>query len=437
MGKKEFRVSLVLFSILMLGLAYELFRDTFFKTGDFTGYALVGNLVMDGEFIYNQPKINTWPPFFSLVCVPIAILDNFNYYFVRFIWLLGSTIALYYTLSITVQLAFNRKLTIFPLNRENILTENSVSVLHWAIMVPFIIIFKYILDNLSNIQINIFMMLMALGTIYFFNKKRPGIAALILAFSISLKVYTIFLLLYFVIKREFRLVGYSLIFLTIFTVLPILVYGYEQTIEYYSFWYEHNIAVFADVGHKNQSYFSLIRRLFMHESPGMSGPLQQEIYINLFDLSLDRVKKLSYLILAPIGLYVVYLFREKLVKRNGLKAFLEYALILNAIPLLSPLAWKAYFIFLWPSFIMNYIFIFHFKNHLKKTTHLLLKTNFFLGIILTIFSSEVFVGVYFSDILEVYSTIAIGAIIIGLNLILIYKNYSKFKPSELVQTAKN
>ncbi len=432
MSKKEFRISLVLFAILMLALAYELFRDTFFKTGDFTGYALVGNLVMKGDFIYNQPNINTWPPFFSLVCVPIAILDNFNYYFVRFIWLVGSTISLYYILSIIVQLSLNRKLTIFPLKRENILTENTISVLHWAIMVPFIIIFKYILDNLSNIQINIYMMLMALGAIYYYNKKHPGIAALILAFSISLKVYTIFLLLYFVIKREYKLVGYTVLFVVIFAALPILVYGYDQTITYYSFWYEHNIAVFADVGHKNQSYFSLIRGLLMHESPGMSGPLQQEIYINIFDLSLEKVKRLSYLILAPIGLYVMYLFREKLTKRNGLKAFLEYALILNAIPLLSPLAWKAYFIFLWPSFIMSYLFIFVFKNQLKKSTHLLLKIDFFLAIVLTVFSSEIFVGPHFSDILEVYSSIAIGSIIIGLNLILIYKNYSKFKPNNLV-----
>jgi hypothetical protein len=130
---------------------------------------------------------------------------------------------------------------------------------------------------------------------------------------------------------------------------------------------------------------------------------------------------------ALVGIFIAYMFRRKLEKRDRLKPFIEYALIMNIIPMLSPLAWKAYFIFLWPSFFLNYLFIYHSSNSMGKYSSVLLKVFFYLSIVLTVFSSELFVGSYFSDVLESFSSITIGSALAGINLFIIYISYYKFK----------
>jgi hypothetical protein len=155
-------------------------------------------------------------------------------------------------------------------------------------------------------------------------------------------------------------------------------------------------------------------------------PLNKEIYVSIANLTVKQVKIISYGIIAAIGSVVIYLFRGKLTERGSLKSFIEYAFIMNIIPIISPLAWKAYFIFLFPSYFLNYLFLYQNKNTLSKTSNIFLKISYYLSILFTVFSTELFVGNYFSDILEVYSVITIGTILIAINLVVFYIHYGKF-----------
>ncbi|MBK9256381.1 MAG: DUF2029 domain-containing protein [Saprospiraceae bacterium] len=424
---KKLKFSIAIISLLLLALVYELFRDTFTKAGDFIGYVMAGNLVLEGKDIYTNPLINTWPPFFSIVSVPIALLDNFNKYFVRFLWLAGSLYAMFIIMKYTVKLVLKKDLKLYPFHVENNSFKNVTSITEWVILIPFLIIFRYVLDNLSNIQINIYMLFFAMSSIWLFVKNRHLPAALILAFSISIKVYTIFLLIYFIIKREYRIASYAILFCLIFALIPFLVFGYSQSIEYYTFWYHNAVAPFADVGHKNQSFFSMMRSLLAHESPGLNQPLNKELYINILDLPIQQVKLISYSIVFLAGLLVTYLFRNKLSDKSNLKAFLEYALILNVTPLLSPLAWKAYFIFLFPSYFMNYLLIYANPVTLGKKTALYVKLSYYISILLVVFSSELFLGGYLSDVFEAYSCITVGSILIAINLLIFHQNADEHK----------
>ncbi len=423
---KKYKFSRILLILIIIVLTFELFRDTFTKTGDFIGYVLVGNHVMKGENIYTNPLINTWPPFFSIASVPIAIVDNFNKYLVRFIWLSLSILAMYKVIKYVVKMTIRKQITLFPINNDNIFSQYKINVLHWLILVPVMVILRYWLDNLANIQINIFMLFFAVMTIYFFTQNKDILAALILAFSISLKVYTIFLLLYFIVKREYKISLFTILFTFAFASIPFLVFGIEQTLDYYSFWYHSAVEPFASVAHKNQSFFSMLRSLLTHESPGVNQPLNKEIYINILNLPLQEVKIVSYTLLAIAGAIVLFIFRKKIETRDSLKNFMEYALVLTVIPILSPLAWKAYFIFLFPAYFLNYLFIYNYKNRLNIKLYYLLKVFYFLSIILTVFSTELFLGSYWSDMMEVYSAITIGTILIAINIIIIYIFYDKF-----------
>lgn len=424
---RRYKLNLILFSVVAISILVELFRHTFTSLGDFRGYVLVGNLLLDGENIYSDPKINTWPPFFSIVSVPIALIDNFNRYLVRFLWLVGSLLAMFQIMNYSTQFGIKRRLSFFPVKSGILITEDKISVLHWIVLIPLLISLRYLIANLSYIQINVYMLFFAMYSFYTYSQGREIPGALVLAFSISIKVYTIFVLLYFLIKREFKIAAYTILFCCVFAAIPFLVFGIEQAVDYYSRWYEYTMSQFAIVGHKNQSFFSMIRSLLVHESPGLEGmPLNKAIYVNIFDLTIHQVKIISYSILALTGSVVVYLFRRKTDDRKSLRSFIEYAFILTIIPILSPISWKAYFIFLFPSYFLNYLFLYQYKNELKRSTVKYLKFSYFLSILLTVFSTELFVGNYFSDILEVFSVITIGTILIAINLLIVYMNMDKF-----------
>ena len=424
---RKYKFSLVLFGIVLFAVIFELFRHTFTSPGDFRIYVDAGNLVLNGDNIYTDPLLNTWPPFFSVVSVPIAIFDNFNKYLVRFFWLTGILIAMFQIMNYSTKLSLKRTLSLFPLKSGITITEDKISLLHWAVLVPLIIILRYLIANLSYIQINVFMLFFATFSIYLFSKSKDTLAALVLAFSISIKIYTIFLLFYFIIKREYKIAAYTILFCILFGMVPFLVFGVERATEYYSSWYNIILSPFASVGHKNQSFLSMMRSILIHESPGLGGmPLNKAIYLNLFNLTIEQVKIVSYAVVAIAGSFVLYIFRRKLDKRNSLKSFIEYAFILNIIPLLSPLAWKAYFIFLFPSYFLNYLFLFQYKNNLGKSLNIYFKVSYYVSILLTVFSSELFIGNYFSDVLEVFSVITIGSILIAVNLIIIYLNFDMY-----------
>jgi hypothetical protein len=393
--------------------------------GDFKGYTEAGNLVLQGENIYRNPKINTWPPFFSLLCVPLALADQLNPYLIRFIWLSGSIVAMYFVMQLTIQLVIKRKLTIYSLKKDILINTNALSIMHPVILIPLLIIVRFILENLANIQINIFMLLFALLSLYYFIQKKAILAALFLAFSISIKVYTIFLLLYFIFKREYKVVGYGLLFLIIFGLSPILVFGAENTVDYYRTWYNMSLVPFASAGHKNQSYFAMMHRVLMDEPSGSGQFLSRDVPGLIPDLK--QLKMVAYGIVAIIALFIAYAFRKKLEQRDSLQSLIEYVFVLNIIPILSPLAWKAYFIFLFPSYFLNVLFIFHASSTLSKQAAGLLKISFYCSVILTVFSSELFVGKHFSDVLESFSIITIGSALAALNLYLIYMNKDKFK----------
>jgi hypothetical protein len=100
---------------------------------------------------------------------------------------------------------------------------------------------------------------------------------------------------------------------------------------------------------------------------------------------------------------------------------------MNAIPLLSPLSWKAYFIFLFPSIFMNCLFIFHMSGRISRSLSTTLKASFVTAVVLAVFSSEVFVGRYFSDVMETYSAITVGSMLLIVNLMVVYANYGKYE----------
>jgi hypothetical protein len=400
-NKKSWQHWLLL--LLLLVIAVEFLRDIF-GTGDFVGYINAGNNVINGLDIYGD-YLNTWPPLFSIFSAPLALIDNLNGVLNRAIWLAASIWALYWIIKISAELILKKEM-LLPF--QTIRKQNQIAFSDLHILLPFLFIFRYVLDNMANIQINIFMLAMAMGSLYYTVKNRVVFASFLLALSVSLKVFTIFLIPFYLYKRKWRLVIYTLCWIFIFGLVPFLVFGQDIALSYYQTFYIERAQPFAMVLHKNQSLFALFRSLLMNESRGF------DIFINVKSYDIHLVKKISYIMVGILASIVVCVFsRDK--KQDDDSFVIQTFFVLTAIPILSPLAWKAYFIFLWPGYFWVYFQIWG-NTHLKQMNNTKLKILFALSLVGTVLSSEIFVGGYISDLFEIFASITLGTII----LLLIY-----------------
>lgn len=411
MTKKQYYVANFILILIGLGLVFEIIRDSF-REGDFIGYVYTGNLVLQHKNIYLEP-LNTWPPFFSLFSVPIALGDHVSSFFIRFFWLIGSLVAFYFIVNLSLKMSLNKTLS---LKRE----DEGIKLQDPLIFIPLLIMLRFILDNLANLQINIYMLLLACLSIYSFIQKRNALAGFLLALSISLKVYTIFIFFFFVYKREFWFSFWTLFFLFLLNSTTILAFGFDQAMEYYRY-FATNIATPPPTAHhKNQSVLGCMLRFFTDENP------QGGVYLNFLHLKTTTVKYLSYGFVLVAAIYPAFLFRKKLENKNSIKAMLEYSFVFSAVPLLSPLSWKAYFIFLWFSYLLSYILLFKAQHSGSKRLRTALKYLFMMSILFTVFSTQSMVGTFVSGVLETASLITFGTILLLVIQLILYKNIDKF-----------
>ena len=397
MTKKQYAIYSGLLILILAVLALELFRDSSF-TGDFIGYVNAGNAVLSHQNIYSD-YLNTWPPFFSVFSVVLALGDSLSSYFIRFIWLSGSLIAWLYIVKISVNLILKKPLVLNG-------TGNGVFVQDPIVLIPLIIIMRFVMDNMTNIQINIFMLLGALLCFTLFIKKKYVWLGLLLGLTISLKVYTIFILFYFLFKREFKPVLWTLLFLVVFNAITFLVFGMDQALHYYQHWATEVAPKSYVANHKNQSVFGAFLRFFTTENP------DHNLYVNFLNLDASTIKRLTYGAIALMSIVPAILFRKKIADRSSDSSILEYSIIFTVIPLLSPVSWKAYFIFLWIPYLLLYATLFRTNATVSPSTLTILKSLFWLSVLLTVGSTELIVGNHFSDVMEAYSAITFGTILL-------------------------
>lgn len=411
MTKKQYNLMNVLIILMSIVLLFELVRDSF-KTGDFIGYAQAGNLVLNGSDIYSD-YLNTWPPFFSVFSVVLAWADNINPIAIRFIWLLASILSILHTVKLTVELFLNKEIS-WKKGQIGIPIQEPILV------IPFLILMRYTMDNLANIQINIFMLLASLLCIRFFVRKKYIWLGLILGFTISLKIYTIFLLLYFVYKREYKVVFWTFLSILICTGITLMAFGVEQGIQFYKTWATEVAPGAFGASHKNQSVFGALLRFFTDLDPS------HNMYVNFTSLPVKAVQKATYVLVAIASIYPAYLFRNRIKSPQSFSNLLQYSIVFTAIPLLSPVSWKAYFIFLWVPYFLIYLFIYRLKSDISKQGIVKLKVMFWLSLVLNVFTTELLTGPYFSDLLEAWSTITFGSILLIVIQVVLFKNLNRF-----------
>lgn len=364
----------------------EILRDIF-REGDFGGYISAGKLAWNNLHIYSDYK-NTWPPFFSIVCIPLYWLNELSFVGLRFIWLIAIVwsnllifkwIISYFT---PYQLILNLK-------QEK---DEKINLFNPLFILPFVCTLRIFLEELSNLQINIFILALSIIIFHLITQKRDFLAGLILAFIISIKVYPIILLGFLIFKKKFKPVMFTILGLGLSTLSVYLYFGLNTGTELFKEWNNTQVIHGLKCEHMNQSIWGW-----------MCGLTTNHIRIenfnyNIFNLTDIQFKIMTLCLIAIFGLYVAYRFY---ITRKSHQSFAkQFIITLSLVPVLSPLAWKYYYVFLTPLIILLIY------NHRKK----ILKPWFYIPLILISLTSELFIGHHLSDITETFGIITFCSI---------------------------
>src|SRR5262245_23124112 len=118
------------------------------RGGDLAWYLIMGRKVLDGQWAYYDPMTTKWPPFFTVICVPLALLASPTVYLARAVWLALNYVALFVVLAFIARFVYNKPMSL------NWKSEN-LTIASPELLIPLLLTFRYLSSNLEHLQINL------------------------------------------------------------------------------------------------------------------------------------------------------------------------------------------------------------------------------------------------------------------------------------------
>ena len=324
-GQRWILYGLLLLSIIGLFVYIQ-------RAGDFRGYIRVGNLVLEGHDIYTT-KLNTWPPFFSLVCVPLALLAAPTHYLARGFWIILNYIFLILVLRFISKLVYKQEFSLSP-------KPDKLSLASKELLIPILLTYLYISENFAHLQINILLFLLVLAGLYFQSTHRELLGGIAIGWAVAMKVMPVIFIPYFIYRRRFKLALYSTLVTILLSLSPILIFGWEIFWKYMNTWWT-TIKTGWGVGKMNQSIFAMLDRYVGHEiipilTKGANGVPASDKHV-VFILWIASI--------AIFSVMVLFIFRGNLPQGSKI-VNAEWSVVLIFSVLFGTVCWKAYLVVL-------------------------------------------------------------------------------------------
>jgi hypothetical protein len=315
-------------ALLVLWAVWEIERSLTRLDGViFTGYTQVGEVVLQGGDPYGL-RINTWPPFFLCIAAGLALLARLSLPGALLLWQLGSVAAIWGACRLLARLA----------------GEEPAPFTSPAVLVPVLMTARILQEHLQHTQINLYLLLLVLLAFYLFRQRRDVLGGLALAVAASTKAVPVLLLPYLLYKRAWRAAGWTTAFLVVLNVvLPMAAFGPARAVERWREWRAVAAAETADPTpvYPNQSLLAAMKRLLT-----VQGGARDPMHYAIAAWPTSRVQLLFYGLvgLGAVGVGLAFALRRHPSGLTDPTLAGEVAVILCALPLVSPLAWKAHFV---------------------------------------------------------------------------------------------
>lgn len=291
----------------------------------FTGYTQVGEAVLQGGDPYGL-TINTWPPFFLFIAALLALLARISLPGALLLWQLGSVAAIWGVTRLLPRLR----------------GEQPARFDSTAVLVPVLMTARLLQEHLQHTQVNFYVLLLILLAFGLFQRRRNALGGLSLAAAVSLRAVPVLFVAYLLYKRAWAAAAWTGGFLLALNlVLPLVAFGPSGAAERWRSWRAVAARETADPtpGYSNQSLLAALKRLLTAEG-GARDPVRYAIA----SWPTARVQVLFNVLLVAGAVVLGFLFRRHPAGVHGPHVAGEVGALLCAMPLVSPLAWKAHFV---------------------------------------------------------------------------------------------
>jgi glycosyl transferase family 87 len=370
----------------------------------FHGYVTLGQVAL---LPYSDPyslHMNTWPPFFLLVASVLALVARVSEPLALALWQVAGVLAIWGCCKLAAEwyLDPEERVTFWPIWADRVAFGSS------AVLVPFLMTARLFQEQLQHTQINAQMLFLILLAFHRFRRGRAAVGGSALALAISLKALPVVLLPYLVYRRAWRALAWTGVSLVILNAaLPALVYGPERSIAHWRSWRAVAAREVNDPvpEFRNQSLLAAMKRL-LTTAGGARDPLRYAIA----DWPPRAVRGALYALVGLVGMWLAWRFRHHPANWTDPRTTAELAILLGAMVIADPLAWKAHYVVL----IMPYTFAWWALRRLPhdapgRSWRWALWWGSFLCITL---SAPAFLGGHARDVLESLNVILVGALLL-------------------------
>jgi hypothetical protein len=341
-------VTLVLGVILVVALTPGYAR----RSGDFAGYLSVGDLALAGRDVYRDspPGINTWPPLFSLFCMPLALIAHWSLAGARLLWVLINWACVVVSVGIAVRLVSGRRL-VTGLRRLGPVDQPFAST---VVLLPMLLTIRWILSNFEHLQVNLVLLTLTLAGLLLHSRRHDARAGLCLGAAIALKLLPATLVPYFLWRRQWRALGWTVAAAVGWSLLPMLLWGPARFIDEAGVWLDV-VRRSQGVGKMNLSVYAMLDRTLGHRLLPFSVPGADALPSSHAPLVVWAFMAL----LVAVTALACWQFRGSY-KPRGYLAVTEWSIVLLVGAIFSPLTWKFYLIVV---LLPQVLFVDAWRNH--------------------------------------------------------------------------
>jgi hypothetical protein len=304
----------------------------------FEGYMQVGDLVLSGGDPYSL-RLNTWPPFFFFIGAGVSLLARLSPTLALLVWQIGDVLAIWGCCRLSVQLFVpDARPTFWPRDSDHLAFGSGV------VLIPFLMVARLFQEHVQHTQINAQILFLVLLAFTLFRARRVAAGGLSLAVAASAKAVPILFLPYLLYKRAWREFGWTVAFLAILNVaLPVAVFGPARALGSWRTWRAVAGRETADpTPHfMNQSLPAALKRLLT-----TAGSARDPIHYAVADWSARGVQMAFAAAALAAALVLAWRFRRHPRDWADPRTAAELAILLGAMVVVDPLAWKAHYVVL-------------------------------------------------------------------------------------------
>jgi len=268
---------------------------------DFPVYYHAGQSLLEGrtdlyapDFAVNEIMDYRYPPLFLIVFLPV--------------WMLP------YTAAACVWFLFSVLLALGCFLLLRICADGSPGWRNGLLL--FFAVGPYFVMAVHYGNAHLLLVFLLFGAFIAVFQHRYAWGAVFMGLGITIKAIPLLLLPYFVIKRKWKFLALTLVFVLIFNLLPAFYFGFETNLQILGDWFHHvtgeNAAFHEIHGAVNQSLRGQLRRLLtdIDYSKRYDGHNHYPV-INLASLSPAVVETAAWIVIVLLWiLFLVYIFRR-------------------------------------------------------------------------------------------------------------------------------